>query len=54
MVGNLIRYDNIVEDLMRLVVKLSKRYQVTLYCFDTREDYILSEKLVQRARERVI
>lgn len=52
LVGNLIRYDEVVEDLTRLVVKLSKRYQVTLYCFDSREDYRLSQRVVDHAREK--
>jgi hypothetical protein len=54
MVGNLIRYNDIVEDLIKLVNIVSRDYQVTLYCFDSDEDYLLSQKIVDGARETAI
>lgn len=41
-VGNLIRFPNIVEDLIDLVVYLTESYQVTLYTFHPAEDVALN------------
>lgn len=38
LVGNLIRYPSIVKDISRLINKLSRTYNITLYCFDIKED----------------
>lgn len=43
LVGNLIRFPSIVEDIAHLISMLGLTYDTTLYCFDSKEDLKLAE-----------
>lgn len=53
LVGNLINYPSIVDDIAHLIGKIALTYSVTLYCFDPAEDRPLSEKVRDLALQRI-
>lgn len=53
LVGNIIDYPKIVNDIGRLVSKLALTYNITLFCFHPKEDVKISEKVKELAYARL-
>ena len=53
LIGNLIRFPTIVEDISHLVGKLALTYDIIMYCFDPNEDMKICQIVRTQALERL-
>lgn len=53
LVGNIINYPNIIDDLCKLICKIALTYKVVFYCFNPKEDLELSKQVQKSALSRL-